>query len=114
MYYEKAMNLINEENQKPRLLSDIARAYSVLASTFTEIDEAQADKLYLKSNSFYEDATQLDPSDSNTYSNWAFSLYAQGDYKESLEMAEKAQSLGANKLRPDFIKEVKNKISESK
>jgi Flp pilus assembly protein TadD len=58
-HFEKALSLINEESEKPRLLSDASRAYS--AQGAFAADKMMAEVFFGKANSLLDEATKLNP-----------------------------------------------------
>ena len=110
MHYEKALSLINEEGEKPRLLNDAARAYSMQG--FTATDKMKSEGFFAKANSLFNEAITLDPKYENAYRDWAMSLYLEGNYKTAWDVVKKSRGLGGEPLPSDFIDALSKKMLE--
>jgi tetratricopeptide (TPR) repeat protein len=111
-HFEKALSLINEESEKPRLLSDASRAYSVQGAFAT--DKMMAEGFFGKANSLLDEATKLNPKYGNAYRNWAMSLYYQGNYEKAWDMVKNSRGLAGEELSSDFINMLTKKMPEPK
>jgi tetratricopeptide (TPR) repeat protein len=112
VHYEKALSLISEASEKPRLLSDVGRAYSMLG--FAESDPAKSGDLFAKSHALFGEAIKLDPQYANAYRNWAMSLYVQENYKMAWEIVRKSRELNREVFPPGFIDALSKKLPEPK
>ncbi len=110
-HFEKALSLINEDGEKPRLLTDTARAYSIQGSRTT--DSTKSKKSFGKANSLFSEAIRLDPQYANAYYAWALSFYIQGNYKKAWDMVKKSRGLGRD-INPKFIDALSRKMPEPK
>jgi tetratricopeptide (TPR) repeat protein len=114
-HFEKALTLIDEEGEKPRLLTDTAKAYSTLGGDITTTtDKAKSEKFFIKSNSLFEEALRLDPQYGNAYRAWAISLLNQSNYKKAWEMVKKSRGLGGRDFDPKFIGALSREMPEPK
>lgn len=111
-HFEKALSLINEENEKPRLLSDASRAYSVQGASAT--DKMKAEELFGKANSLLSEAIKLNPKYGNAYRNWAMSLYYEGNYEKAWDMVKASRGLAGEELASDFINMLSKQMPEPK
>jgi tetratricopeptide (TPR) repeat protein len=111
-YFEKAKQLIDDQYQKVALLSDTAVAYSLKASRISTSDQKGAAQYSTIANEHFQQSTTLDPSYTNSWRNWGWSLYYEGRYAEAWEMAKKARSLG-DVFVPKLIEALSQKIPES-
>jgi tetratricopeptide (TPR) repeat protein len=111
-HYEKALSLINEESEKPRLLSDAARAYSMQG--FIATDKMKSEEFFGKANSLFAEAIKLDPQYGNAYRYWAMSLSVEGNYKMAWDIVQKSRALGGDVVSSDFIDALSKKMPEPK
>ncbi len=113
-HFEKALTLIDEEGEKPRLLTDTARAYSMLGGDITATtDKAKSEEFFGKANSLFNEALKLDPQYGNAYYAWAFSLYNQSSYIKAWEMVKRSRGLGRD-FDPKFIDALAREMPEPK
>lgn len=114
-HFEKALALIDDEKEKPRLLTDTAKAYTRLGGVVTTTtDQAQSEKFFAKANSLFEEALILDPQYGNAYRAWAISLYNQGNYEKAWTMVKKLRGLGGPDFDPNFIDALSREMPEPK
>ena len=117
-HFEKALSLIDEDGEKPRLLSNTARAYSIRADSIqgpTATDQILAVEFFEKANSLFSEAIKLDPQFGYAYRAWAVSLYREGKYESAWGMVKKLRELGGSDLPPtDFIDALSEKMPEPK
>lgn len=109
-YFEKAKQLINDDYQKPALISDTGAAYSFKAQSIPMSDQAERDKYFRIANQHFKEAIELDSSYVEVWRRWAYSLYREGKYSESWEKVEKARSAGANPLPAEFLSALKAEL----
>jgi tetratricopeptide (TPR) repeat protein len=109
-HYEKALSLINEESEKPRLLSDAARAYSMQG--FIATDKMKSEEFFGRANSLFAEAIKLDPQYGNAYRYWAMSLSVEGNYKMAWDIVKKSRAVGGDILSSDFIDALSKKMPE--
>jgi tetratricopeptide (TPR) repeat protein len=112
-YFEKAMQLINDKYQKPALVCDIGIAYHNRANAIKDDPQEQA-RYFDLANQKFRESTAIDPSYPESWEAWAFSLYHQGKYGEAWEKIKKAQALGPNIVSEDFLKKLRDKMTEPK
>lgn len=108
-HYEKALSLINDDKQKPRLLVDTAKAYFTIARKST--NKVESEKSFNKTNLLLSQAVELDPQYARSYQIWAFAHFEQGSYKKAWDMVKKSRSLG-QEVNPKFIEELSTKMPE--
>jgi len=111
-HFEKALSLINEESEKPRLLSDTSRAYTVQGALAT--DKMKAEEYFGKANLLLDEAVTLNPKYGNAYRNWAMSLYYQGNYEKAWTMVRNSRGLAGQELSSDFINMLSKQMPEPK
>jgi tetratricopeptide (TPR) repeat protein len=111
-HFEKALSLIDEEGERPRLLSDASKAYSIQGAQAT--DKMKAGEFFGTANSLLNEAIKLDPKYGNAYRNWAVSLYYEGNYEKAWEMVKNSRGLGGQELSSDFINMLSEKMPEPK
>jgi len=112
IHFEKALSLIDEESEKPRLLSDASRAYSVQGAFAT--DKIKAKEFFEKANSLLDEAIKLNPKYGSAYRNWAMSLYYEGNYEKAWDMVRNSRGLAGEELSSDFIDMLSKKMPEPK
>lgn len=111
-YFEKAKELVDDPYQKPALLSDVAIAYNNKANSFTKDQKQEREKYFGLANDNFEESTKLDPTYINSWINWAFSLYFQGDYQASWSKVKKARTLDASLISAEFLMDLSNELPE--
>lgn len=109
-YFEKALSLLDNENQRSRLLNDTAEAYSMQGAYQTDKTKSQAS--FARANALLEEAVKLALQNSNIYITWAISLYREENYPKSWEMVKKARSLSGRTIPPNFIEALTKKMPE--
>ncbi len=102
-YLEKSASLINDDFQKPALLSDLATAYTIKGKNDASF--------YGKANLTFAQSIALDPNYGAPLRRWAYSLYAQGRYAEALEKVNRAKALNAKPFSEKFIIDLKQKLN---
>lgn len=113
-YFEKATQLIDDEFQKPALLSDVGAAYSFKAQSIPVINQAERKKYFEIANQNFEKSSKLDKSYSEVWRRWAYSLYEEGNYSEAWEKVKKARAVGATPMPEKFISALSGKSPEPK
>lgn len=109
-YYEKALSLIDEDEEKARLLNDAANAYSIQGANIA--DKTKAEEFLEKANSLFSEALMLNPQYGNAYRNWAISLYREGNYNKAWAMVKKSRGLDGRDFSPGFIDALSIKMPE--
>ena len=112
VYFEKALELIDDDNEKPRLLVDAAKSYALQGSNVAETDPVKSESLYKKSNSLIEKALTADPKYGNAYHFGALIDYHQGNYKDAWKIVKKARASGNYEFDPKFIEALSSKMAE--
>ncbi len=114
-HFERALTLIDEEGEKPRLLTDTARAYSMLGGDITTTtDKVKSEEYFEKANALFNEALKLDSKYGNAYRAWALSLYKQGNYEKAWELVKKSRAMGGSDFDPKFIHALTREMSEPK
>lgn len=114
VYFEKALVLIDDDKEKPRLFVDTAKSYALQGSKFKKTDIVKSEHFYQKSNSLIEKALNTDAKYGNAYYFGALIYYQQGNYKDAWNIVKKARTSGSYKFNPKFIDELANKMTEPK
>ena len=112
IYFEKALNLINEDKEKPRLQVDTARAYAWQAIKIKKNDAERSKKYYKRANSLINNALDLDPKYKSAYSMGSFIYYEQGDYKGAWRIVKKSRENGNYKFEANFIEKLSKEMAE--
>ncbi|MDX1736890.1 MAG: hypothetical protein R3261_01555 [Alphaproteobacteria bacterium] len=110
LYYEKAKELIDDEYQKPALLSDAGIAHSFKARSLVDNLEERTRYFDLATQHFQESAN-LDESYAIVWEAWANSLYHQEKYAEAWDKVKKARSAG-RAVHPKFLERLGDKFPE--
>ncbi len=103
-YLEKSRQLIDDDFQKPALLSDLATAYSIKGKNHANYFE--------KANQTFSQSVALDPNYGAPWRRWAYSLYTQGLYAESLKKVNQAKTLNAKPFSQKFILDLQEKLNK--
>lgn len=111
-FFEKALSLIDEEKEKPRLQVDAARAYAWLASEIKKTDSINSEMLYKKANALIDKALNSDPKYGSAYSMGGIISYDQGDYKRAWEIVKRSRDTGSYKFDSKFIEKLSKVMPE--
>lgn len=114
VYFEKALNLIDDDKEKARLLVDAAKAYAWQGSNFKKTDTVKSDLSYKKANTLIETALNADPKYGNAYYYGAFIYRDQGDYRKAWGIVKKARASGSYHFKPKFIDALSEQMPEPK
>lgn len=112
MFFEKALSLIDEEKEKPRLQVDTARAYAWQASKIKKTDSIISEKLYKKANKLIDKALNLDPKYRKAYSMGGIISYDQGNFKRAWEIVKKSRDSDSYKFDSKFIEKLSKLMPE--
>lgn len=104
-HYERGLSLINIATEKPRLLNDTAKAYSLAAMSG---DNSNSADRRTKSDALFQDAIQQDPKYVNAYIAWIASNMMHKDYVKAWDVIKKARIAGVQDLPQMLI----DKVSE--
>ena len=110
-HFEHAMALIQDQFQKPALLTDFGTAYSLKANSLRPSESGPRAYFFLLANKKFEEAIQLDSTYTNSLSSWAMSLYREGEYAQSWKKVKEAQRKNAA-LPPSFLRALENRMPE--
>ena len=111
-YYERAKTLINDDYQKPALLTDLGIAYSRKAKDITNDQELRS-KYFALANNYFRQSSEMDNTYATVWEVWANSLYHEGRYKECWEKVKKADSMGT-RINPKFREKLNQTMPEPK
>ncbi len=109
-HYARALSLIDAEGEKPRLLSDAGRAYSMQG--FIAAEKTKSEESFARANSLFKEAMDLDPHYANAYRYWAMSLYLEGNYERAWAIVRKSRDLGDHVMPSDFVDALSRKMPE--
>ena len=114
IYFEKAIELINEPEQKHRLLVDAARSYALQGNAEKDTSQVESEKLLNKSISLIDKALKIAPQFGNAYY-WGAKVYRSlGKYKKSWEMVKRARDVAGFQFDPKFLEDLSNVMPEPK
>jgi tetratricopeptide (TPR) repeat protein len=111
--FKKAKGLIDNQYQKPALIADMGIAYHNKANNLKPGHHEKSLSFELANESFNE-STTIDPKYAIGWTQWAFSLYFQGNYNEAWDKVRKAQALDANVVPDAFLKDLGQKMPAPK
>lgn len=111
-FYEKAKTLIDDEYQKPALLTDLGLAYSLKARGISNDPDA-CNSYFSLANKYFKESAELDKTYATVWEGWANSLYYEKKYSESWEKVKKANEVG-HPVHPNFRKRLCKEMSEPK
>ena len=109
-FYEQANALIDDDYQKPALLTDLGLAYSHKARSVTH-DEKTRRGYFQKANQHFSTATALDKKYPIAWQAWAESLYREQQYAEAWEKVGSARTIGVN-IDPAFLNVLRRAMPE--
>ena len=113
-HLEKSLTLIDDQFQKPALLSDTGSAYSVQASSLSNNQVQEKNRLFLLANKYFAESTTLDLTYGGNWRRWAMSLYEQEDYLGAWEKIKQARIHNAQLFPPEFLRDLAQKMPEPK
>lgn len=109
-YLEKAKSLVHDRFQEPALLADTGIVYHNLAMTLP--DGPERTKFFIQANKHFQRSTEIDPTYATAWSQWAGSLFFQGNYLAAWEKVKKAQGYDKAVVSDDLLKDLRNKMPE--
>jgi len=113
MFFEKSLDLVNDDKQINRLLVDTAKAYVLLGSDIKKSDRVKSDEYFRKSISLIEKALTINPGYYQAYFIGATSYYQHGDYKSSWEIIKRGRTVYKyDPFDSKFIRELSAKMPE--
>ena len=113
-HFDKALSLIDDDREKPRLLVNSARAYAFQGIDMTTTDKVKSNEFFEKANSLFNEALKLDPKYGNAYRVGAFIYYCQGNYKKAWGLVKRSRALDSYDFDPKFIEALSMEMSEPK
>lgn len=111
-FFEKSLQLIHDDYQKPALLSDTANAYSYAARSLPPEKADDRARLFKQADQYYAQSLAMDATYTYVLRRWAMSLYQEGDYAQAWQKVKQARAAGAKPLPDDFLKQLSAKMSE--
>lgn len=109
---ESAGELIDNTKETVALLLDIAVASSAYAASLPKDSELERAQYFVRANQYFAESLENDPGYAASWRAWALSLYDQERYAEAAIKAERAQELKAEPFPPNFLRDLRAKISE--
>lgn len=113
-YFEIAKQLIDDDFQRPALLSDTGAAYSFRAQNLPESTQDDRAKYFALANQHFDESTQSDSSYTEGWKRWAYSLYEEGKYLLAWEKVHKAKENDITSVSSIFMNKLEQKIPEPK
>ena len=111
---ETARELIEEPSQTVALLSDIAAVHSEYAARLPQEKQLERAHHFVIANQRFTELLELEPKYAAGWREWAISLYRQERYSEAWIKAKRATELKAEPLPANFLKNLEQKMKESK
>ena len=112
-YFERALALIDDDYQKPALLTDFAIAYHNKGNSLPQEQATAKQSYYSKANQTFESATQADPGYIKAWVKWAYALYYQQDYAAAWDKVAKARALEPTAVPAPFIAKLQAQLPAS-
>ncbi len=112
IHFDKALSLIDDDKQKPRLLVDSAKAYAKQGGALMKTNNVKSGEFFGKANSLIEEALTLDSQYGNAYRYGALIYYYQGNYKKAWEIVKRSRALDAYDFAPNFIEALSREMKE--
>jgi tetratricopeptide (TPR) repeat protein len=123
-HFDKALSLIDDDSDKPRLLADAAKAYAAQGHNIETTDKVKSEEFFNKANSLVNEALILDPQFGNkalkadrqvreAYRFGALIYYDQGNYIKAWDVVKRTRDSGGH-IDPEFIKKLSGKMPEPK
>lgn len=109
-YFEKAKQLIEDDFERPALLSDTGSAYSFKAQSIKESNQDERAKYFAIANQHFKEATQYDSTYTEGWKRWAYSLFAEGEYALAWEKVHKAKANDITSISSIFLDELELKM----
>jgi tetratricopeptide (TPR) repeat protein len=113
-YFEKAKEMCDDKYQMVALLSDTGTAYAFKAEKTDRGNVAERTRLYALAYDHYKQSVAMDPKYPNAWRNWAWTLHLEGKNADAGEKIKEARSVPGNKFPPDFLRDLEQKLQESK
>lgn len=112
IYYNKALELVDDKYQKSAVYKDIGAAYAGWARNQAP-GTAKRAKYFKMAHQHFKKSAKLDASYTPAWEAWATSLYEEGKYAEAWKIIKKARSTGID-VPPKLIKKLTSKMPEPK
>lgn len=111
-YFERARQLIDDDCQKPALLTDLAVAYHDKANSLPREHSDERQKFFALANRTFDAATKADATYVKAWLKWAYSLYFQQDYAAAWERIARVRSLDSASVPTAFLQKLQSKMPE--
>jgi tetratricopeptide (TPR) repeat protein len=112
-YFDKALELINDPEMKPSVLTDAGIAYSLKGARLENKSKSERARLFGRANDLFKESTTLDETFANTWLRWSQSLFREGNYAEAWAKLRKAEENGGQ-VPKGFIKSLSEKMPPPK
>jgi tetratricopeptide (TPR) repeat protein len=113
-HFEKAKELIDDDYQKPALLTDAGAAYVSKASSLPDSAVEERRRFFALGDQHFSQSFALDPSYGFVYRQWAQSLYRQGDYLGAWDKVKQARRRNSPPFPPGFLRALEQRMPEPK
>ena len=111
-HFERARQLIDDDYQKPALLTDLAIAYHNKANSLPLEDSDERRKFFALANRTFDEATKADSTYLKAWLKWAYSLYFQRDYAAAWERITRVRALDSASVPTSFLEKLQSKMPE--
>ncbi|MEZ5661293.1 MAG: hypothetical protein R3E83_23120 [Burkholderiaceae bacterium] len=91
---ERAIELVDDDYQRPALLADLGAMYVGKAGAVERSDTRDSQRLLRKATDLFAESTKIDDSYSPAYRGWAIALYRLGEYEAARSKYESAVARG--------------------
>ena len=112
VHLDKALELIDEQKEKSRLLVDAARANAWEGHATKQINPVASEELLKKAVSLIDKALKLDPKNGNAYYYGVQAYRSQGNYKEAWKMVKTARAVASYKFDGELIAKLSKEMPE--
>ena len=111
---QTARQLIDDAAQLSPLLCDVGAVRSEYAAHLPPEKQLERAQHFVIANQSFTASVERDPNYAAAWREWAISLYKQERYSEAWIKAQRAKELKAEPFPADFLRDLQNKLSNSK
>jgi len=112
VHFKKALSLIDDDREKPRLQVDAAKAYAWQGVEIRSSNSVVAEGFFKKAISLIEEALRLNPQYGNAYYYGARIYRDQGDYKKAWNIVKRSHAIDNYPFSSKFIEDLSEKMPE--
>ena len=113
-YFEQALSLCDDSEQRPALLSDTGTAYSFKAKYEASLTPAEKASIFAQANECFAKSTELNAHYGNAWKRWAMSLHREGRFADAWEKVKRARGAGITSFPTEFLDALSKELPEPK